>query len=129
MTEKGEDSERPVGTEKSKILIVDDNRQNIEMLMELFRGDYRVVAATDGERALKLARGESPPDIILSDIMMPNIDGYELCTALREHEATGGRRSPAEGTWLRAGRGRSEGPMECLHFRRRLGILPSRLPK
>ncbi len=71
-----------------KILIVDDNRQNIEILMDLFRQDYRVTAAINGERALKIARSESPPDIILLDIIMPDMDGYDVCKILKDDQKT-----------------------------------------
>ena len=73
---------------KEKILIVDDNRQNIEILMELFREDYRVTAAINADRALKIARSESPPDIILLDIIMPGMDGYDLCKILKSDPET-----------------------------------------
>ncbi|MBK1701275.1 diguanylate cyclase [Thiococcus pfennigii] len=73
---------------RPKILIVDDNKENIDLLMEMFRDEYRVSAATRPERALKLARAESPPDIILLDILMPEMDGYQVCAALKGDEAT-----------------------------------------
>lgn len=73
---------------RQKILIVDDNKQNIELLMDLFRDDYKIAAATNGERALKIAFSDQPPDIILSDILMPGMDGYELCTMLKADERT-----------------------------------------
>lgn len=71
-----------------KILIVDDSKQNIELLINLFEDEFRVVPATSGERALKLAKSKNPPDIILSDIIMPEMDGYELCAALKKNSAT-----------------------------------------
>ncbi|MBK1718428.1 diguanylate cyclase [Thiocystis violacea] len=74
--------------ERPKILIVDDTRENIDLLMEVFRDEFRVAAATNAERALKLARSGSPPDIILLDILMPEMDGYELCAALKRDETT-----------------------------------------
>ncbi|WP_022660447.1 GGDEF domain-containing response regulator [Paucidesulfovibrio longus] len=73
---------------RQKILIVDDNKQNIELLMDLFRDEYKIAAATNGERALKIAFSSQPPDIILTDILMPGMDGYELCNKLKEHEQT-----------------------------------------
>ena len=73
---------------RPKILIVDDNKQNIELLMELFRGEYRVVAALNARRAMKVALSDSPPDLILSDILMPETDGYELCALLKENPDT-----------------------------------------
>ncbi|MEA3545703.1 MAG: diguanylate cyclase [Thermodesulfobacteriota bacterium] len=73
---------------KQKILLVDDNRQNIQILMELFRHDYRIVAATSAERALKIVASEQPPDIILLDILMPDMDGYQLCKVLKDKESS-----------------------------------------
>jgi len=73
---------------KQKILIVDDTPQNIAVLNELLRRNYAIHAATDGEKALKLARSEAPPDLILLDIMMPGMDGYEVCRRLKANEAT-----------------------------------------
>ena len=73
---------------KRKILIVDDNKQNIEILMDLFKDKYRVAAALNGERALKIAASESPPDIILLDIVMPEMNGYRVCRLLKGGEST-----------------------------------------
>lgn len=73
---------------RDKILIVDDTKDNIELLMELFRGEYRVSAATTPERALKLAHADPQPDLILLDILMPEMDGYQVCAALKGDEAT-----------------------------------------
>ncbi len=73
---------------RRKILIVDDNKQNIEMLMDLFKAEYRVAAALNGERALKIAASDSPPDIILLDILMPGMDGYGVCRLLKSDEQT-----------------------------------------
>ena len=78
------------GNKQFKILVVDDNRQNIEILVDLFRDDYKVVAAINWERALKIAKSDSPPDLILLDIIMPEMDGYELCTLLKQSEVTKG---------------------------------------
>jgi len=73
---------------RAKLLIVDDNKQNIEILMELFRGSYKIAAARNAQRALKLAISDSPPDIILSDILMPDMDGYEFCAKIKEDQRT-----------------------------------------
>lgn len=74
--------------DRPKILVVDDTKENIDLLLEVFRDDFRVSAATNAERALKLARAEQPPDIILLDILMPEMDGYEVCAALKNDEIT-----------------------------------------
>jgi len=70
-------------TDKNTILIVDDTPDNITLLSSLLKDDYKTKIATNGERALKIAFSESPPDIILLDIMMPEMDGYEVCERLK----------------------------------------------
>jgi putative two-component system response regulator len=65
------------------ILVVDDTPNNIDVLSGILRPEYRVKAALDGERALRIARAEPQPDIILLDIMMPEIDGYEVLRRLK----------------------------------------------
>ena len=65
-----------------RILLVDDTKANIDVLVETLREDYKLSIATDGERALRSV-DKSPPDIILLDIMMPGIDGYEVCRRLK----------------------------------------------
>jgi putative two-component system response regulator len=70
------------------VLIVDDTPQNLSVLGELLQPFYRVRAANSGERALAIARSESHPDIILLDVMMPEIDGYEVIRQLKQDEAT-----------------------------------------
>lgn len=73
---------------KSCILIVDDERQNIKVLSEFLRDTYKIMAAKDGEQALKAIRGSIVPDLILLDILMPGIDGYEVCKRLKADEKT-----------------------------------------
>ncbi len=74
------------------ILIVDDEPNNLELLRELFNlHGARVTQATDGETALRLAR-EERPDLILLDVVMPGMDGYEVCRRLKSAEET--RRLP-----------------------------------
>lgn len=75
-------------TERAKILIVDDTPENLDILMEALGAQYAVIAARDGEKALALAQRQPPPDLILLDIMMPGIDGYEVCRRLKAMEAT-----------------------------------------
>jgi len=69
------------------ILIVDDTPENIDVLNGLLT-DFKRKIATNGERALKIAFGNTPPNLILLDIMMPGMDGYEVCRRLRENEST-----------------------------------------
>ena len=73
---------------KAKILIVDDTPDNIHVLMQALKDDYRVVAATNGEKALKMADLDDQPDIILLDVMMPVMDGYEVCKRLKGNPLT-----------------------------------------
>ena len=73
---------------KPRILIVDDERININVLADLLKPDYKIMAAINGEQALKAAEGKSPPDLVLLDIMMPEIDGYEVCRRLKENPDT-----------------------------------------
>jgi putative two-component system response regulator len=73
---------------KPIILVVDDAPENIDVLIGILKGDYRTRAALDGERALKIATDNSPPDLILLDIMMPGMDGYEVCRRLKRRADT-----------------------------------------
>ncbi len=69
--------------ERAKILIVDDVADNIEVLFHTLQEHYAVVAAKDGVKALRMAAKRPHPDLILLDIMMPNLDGYETCRRLK----------------------------------------------
>jgi len=70
----------------TKLLIVDDNEQNLYMLQVLLEGHgYKVVSAGDGSEALEKARRD-PPDVIVSDILMPVMDGFTLCREWRKDE-------------------------------------------
>lgn len=75
--------------DKSTILVVDDTAQNIDVLSGILKKKYKVKAALSGEKALKIAK-TSPPDMILLDIMMPNMDGYEVCEKLKQDPLTAG---------------------------------------
>ena len=70
-----------------RILIVDDVKTNVDILVEALRADYRLSIALSGEAALRAAE-KSPPDLVLLDIVMPGIDGYEVCRRLRAAEQT-----------------------------------------
>jgi putative two-component system response regulator len=70
------------------ILIVDDTPENLTVLAELLQPEYRVLAANSGARALKLAAAEPKPDLILLDVMMPDMDGYEVFGHLRSNSRT-----------------------------------------
>lgn len=70
------------------LLIVDDNPENLTVLGEILQSEYRVRAATSGPRALELAALEPRPALALVDVMMPNMDGYQLLAQLRADAAT-----------------------------------------
>ena len=72
----------------SRILAVDDNKQNLSLLERaLTSAKYEVVTAEDGPTALKLI-GSAKPDLVLLDVMMPGMSGYEVCQHIRANEAT-----------------------------------------
>lgn len=73
---------------KPTILVVDDTPDNITLLTALLSDQYRNKVATNGQRALKIAFAEPHPDLILLDIMMPDMDGYEVCRQLKANPAT-----------------------------------------
>lgn len=73
---------------REKILIVDDTLDNLQILMDLLKSDYKIIAATSGEKALELAVQEPVPDLILLDIMMPNMNGYMVLRKLKGMELT-----------------------------------------
>lgn len=73
--------------EKAVILVVDDTPENIDVLSGLLRDQYKVKAAKSGERALKLVE-KAKPDLILLDIMMPEMDGFEVCRRLKANAET-----------------------------------------
>src|SRR3954453_11552477 len=73
---------------QATILVVDDTPTNISVLMEILRGDYRVLASINGEQALKIARGDPAPSLILLDVMMPGMSGHEVCQRLKGESRT-----------------------------------------
>lgn len=70
------------------ILIVDDMPINIQVLARIFKDEYRIKVATSGEAALGIASVSPQPDVILLDIIMPAMDGYEVCKHLKENSKT-----------------------------------------
>ena len=72
---------------RPRLLLVDDEPTNLQVLRHVLQADYRLLFATEGERALQVAR-EQRPDLILLDIMMPHLDGYAVCKALKADAAT-----------------------------------------
>lgn len=74
--------------QKPTLLVVDDTPHNLDIMVNLLSERYRVKVAINGEKALKIAQGEAPPDLILLDIMMPGMDGYEVIGHLKSNEKT-----------------------------------------
>ena len=74
--------------EKHTVLIVDDDAHNLTMLAALLKPLYKVRAATSGEKALRIASEADPPDLILLDVMMPGMDGYQTFKILRTEPAS-----------------------------------------
>lgn len=68
---------------QATVLVVDDTPENIVLLSEVLRDDYRVKVANCGERALRIAASDDKPDLILLDVMMPGMDGFEVCRRLK----------------------------------------------
>ena len=65
------------------VLVADDSPQNIELLSRVLGQDYRIKVATSGEKALTIAYSDESPDLILLDIMMPDLSGYEVCRRIK----------------------------------------------
>jgi putative two-component system response regulator len=78
--------------ERPTVLVVDDTPDNLALMSGLLKDEYRVKVANSGERALKIAISDSPPDLILLDIMMTEMDGYEVFKRIKAYQAT--RRIP-----------------------------------
>ena len=83
MTEQPQDTQgRPT------VLVVDDTPENLELMQALLRDSYKVKGANNGARGLQIANSDAPPDLILLDIMMPGMDGYEVCERLKSDAKT-----------------------------------------
>ena len=81
LTEQEQRDKRPC------LLVVDDQPVNIQALYRIFAPDHRVLMATSGAKALALCR-DDPPDLILLDVVMPDMDGHAVCERLKSDEAT-----------------------------------------
>ena len=73
--------------EKATVLAVDDTPENLDVVKGILADHYHIKVAVNGHIALKIAQSQSP-DLILLDIMMPDIDGYEVCRQLKSDPAT-----------------------------------------
>ncbi len=74
--------------EKERILIVDDENMNLRVLADLLKDEYLPILARTGEQALKHAFSDTPPDLILLDVVMPEIGGYEIIKNLKNSDNT-----------------------------------------
>jgi putative two-component system response regulator len=72
----------------AKILVIDDEKFFLDVMVELLNGDYKVSVAMDGEQGLRRAQADPPPDLILLDILMPDKDGYQICKELKDNPVT-----------------------------------------
>jgi len=79
---------KDISPELPVILVVDDTPDNLALVSGLLRDSYRVKVANSGANALRIANAEPGPDLILLDIMMPEMDGYEVCRRLKAAETT-----------------------------------------
>jgi class 3 adenylate cyclase len=76
--------------DKATILVVDDMPENIDVLRGILSPDYKVKIAVNGKQALKISSSDAPPDLILLDVMMPGMDGFEVCRKLKAEPRTEG---------------------------------------
>ena len=74
--------------EKATILVVDDTPENLALISSLLKDTYKVKVANNGDKALEIAASDAPPNLILLDIMMPGLDGYEVCRRLKHDSKT-----------------------------------------
>src|SRR5579864_1226512 len=73
---------------KKTVLLVDDAPENIRVVNSILKDIYKTRIATNGPKALELARADPPPDLVLLDVMMPGMDGYEVCKRLKSDPVT-----------------------------------------
>ena len=78
----------PPSNEIATVLVVDDTPANLALMVEVLRLEYRTRIAINGEKALELVFGGDPPDLILLDIMMPGLSGYEVCSRIKARADT-----------------------------------------
>lgn len=76
------------GSKRQTVLIVDDAPENIRIIENLLKPDKIIKAATHGEKALEIAMSDTPPDIILLDVEMPGMSGFEICRKLKGSSRT-----------------------------------------
>jgi sigma-B regulation protein RsbU (phosphoserine phosphatase) len=74
--------------QKKTILVVDDAPANIQVVQSILKEEYKIRIATSGEKALELIKSQPHPDLILLDVMMPGLDGYQVCEQLKADPET-----------------------------------------
>jgi len=75
----------PAERERATILVVDDTPDNLHLLTAIFKEEFKVKIAHNGAKALEICQADVPPDLVLLDVMMPGLDGFEVATQLRAH--------------------------------------------
>lgn len=73
---------------RARILVVDDDPENLALLNALLEDEYDIELASCGKKALEIAQSDTPPDLILLDVMMPGMDGHEVCRILQQNHKT-----------------------------------------
>ncbi len=73
--------------DKKRVLAVDDAPENLALIIAILKERYTMSVATNGQKALQMA-ASLRPDLILLDVLMPEMDGFEVCRALKENEST-----------------------------------------
>jgi putative two-component system response regulator len=86
MNERPDEESTPI--ERATVLVIDDTPDNLSLMSGLLKEHYKVKVANSGEKALRIAASATPPDLILLDIMMPVMDGYEVCRQLKRDPHT-----------------------------------------
>ena len=74
-----------IGAEKKLVLVVDDATANLQIVHSMLKDDFKIRVATSGAKALALVKTKPQPDLILLDVTMPEMDGYEVCTHPESH--------------------------------------------
>ena len=74
--------------EKKLVLIVDDTPTNVAVMSGVLKDSFRTKVATNGEKALAIANALEKPDLVLLDVMMPGMDGFEVCRRLKDNPIT-----------------------------------------
>src|SRR5499425_1421540 len=88
MRGEGEVAGMTSAADKKLLLLVDDDSENIQVVHSILKDRYKLRVATNGAKALELAKAEPLPDLILLDVMMPQMDGYEACSQLKTDSKT-----------------------------------------